>query len=75
VIPVAVFAHNWPEAGGDFFNTHDPDNRLYMHQATISRKSAEALGYRLVWSEDELQDLIRMENAALIGIREMEARP
>jgi hypothetical protein len=59
--PFALFAHNWPEAGGDFFNVVAPGHDL--HGSTVSRRTCLENGIHPISSDEEAQRLIRLSNS------------
>lgn len=68
MIPYARFAHDWPEAGGRFYNVVDPENSVYQNGSTISIKTANRLQLPLVETvEDEIR-LLDMANRFYLAL-------
>ena len=70
MIPFARFAHDWPEAGGRFYNVVDPENRTSYNGSTISLKTVDRLCLPIIENADDEDSLIRIFNLSESCLKE-----
>lgn len=69
MIPHARFVFNWEAAGGKFFNVVDPMSSVYADGSSINQKTVAGLGLPTVEGAEDEEALIRLTNAAFLGLR------